>query len=56
MTNVEFVGHTHAAVELNRVLTNEGTPFAHLNFERRQCFTRFAIVFLSKSHGRHIGE
>ena len=23
MTDIEFVGHTHAAVELNRVLANE---------------------------------
>ena len=26
MTDIELVGHTHAAVELNRVLANEGTP------------------------------
>ena len=29
MTDIELVGHTHAAVELNRVLANESTPFTH---------------------------
>ena len=30
--NVEFVGHAHAAMQLNRLLSNETTGLTDLNF------------------------
>ena len=44
MSDVEFVCHTHAAVQLDGVLTYKSSGFANLHLERAQDFPRACIV------------
>ena len=41
-----LVGHAHAAVQLNSLLTNITTGFANLNFGARSSFATLAIFFV----------
>ncbi len=55
MADVEFVGHAHAAVELNRVLADEAAGFADLDFRRRCRFLTFGFAF-AELQRHHVGD
>ena len=54
MTDIQFFGHTHAAVELHSLLSNVRRRFGCLNFEGAYRSLGLHSVTFIHSYSRHV--